>query len=75
MDAPQRGALTLVYLIAIALVGYGLLEMGLYWTECLVHKQPVKALHFALPALPIVAGVVILARAKALAKWISEKLD
>jgi hypothetical protein len=75
MDAPPRGALTLVYLIAIALIGYGLLGMGLYWGECLAHKQPVKMLHFALPAVPLVAGVVVLVKAKAAAKWISDKLE
>jgi hypothetical protein len=75
MDAPPKGAITLVYLIAIALIGYGLLEMGLYWGECVVHKQPVEAIRFAPPAIPIVAGVVILIRGKALAKWVSDKLE
>jgi hypothetical protein len=75
MDAPQRGALTLVCLVAIALIGFGLLEMGLYWAECLAHKLPVEAIHFAPPAVPLVAGVIVLIRAKAVAKWISEKLE
>ncbi len=75
MEAPPRGALTLVYFTAISLVSYGLLEMGLYWGECLAHKQPVKILHFALPAVPFVAGVVILVRAKAVAKWLADKLE
>ncbi len=67
--------MTLVCFIAIALIGYGLLEMGLYWGECLVHKQPVRILHFARPAVPLVAGVVILIRAKAVAKWLADKLE
>ena len=75
LDAPQRGALTLVYLIAISLVGYGLLEAGLYWTECLIHKQPVKIFHFALPAVPLAAGVVFMVKAKAIANWIANKLE
>jgi hypothetical protein len=75
MDAPNRGASTLVYFIAISLVGYGLLEVAMYWGECLAHKQPVQLLHFALPAIPFVAGVVLLVRAKAVAKWISDKLE
>jgi len=65
----------LVYFIAISLVGYGLLEMALYWGECLAHKQPVKSLHFALPALPLVAGVVLLVRGKTVAKWLADKLE
>jgi hypothetical protein len=75
MDTPPRGAMTLVCFVAIAMVGYGLLEMGLYWAECLAHKQPVKIFHFAFPAIPLVAGVVILIRAKAAAKWISDKFE
>jgi hypothetical protein len=75
MDAPNRGALTLVYFIAISLVGYGLLEMALYWGECLAHKQPVNWLHFALPDVPLVVGVVLLVRAKVVAKWLADKLE
>jgi hypothetical protein len=75
MDAPQRGAMTLVCFIAIALIGYGLLEIAMYWGECLVHKQPVQIIHFAFPAIPIVGGAVMLIRAKAVAKWLSDKLD
>jgi hypothetical protein len=40
-----------------------------------VHKQPVKIFHFALPAIPLVTGAVILIRAKAVAKWISDKFE
>jgi len=65
----------LVCFIAIALVGYGLLEMGLYWGECLAHKHPVKIVRFAFPAVPLVAGMVFLIRAKSIANWISDKLE
>jgi hypothetical protein len=75
MDAPLRGALMLVCFIAIALIGYGLLEAGLYWGECLAHKQPVNISHFAFPAIPLLAGLALLVRAKAVAKWISDKLE
>jgi len=75
MDAPNRGALTLVYFVAVSLVGYGLLEMALYWVECLAHKQPVEWFHFVPPAVPLVAGVVLLVRAKAVAEWLADKLE
>ena len=75
MDAPHRGAMTLVCFIAIALIGYGLLEAGLYWGDCLAHKQPGKISLFTFPAIPLVAGVVLLVRAKAVANWISNKLE
>ena len=72
---PPKGAMTLVYLIAIALIGFGLLAVGLYWGECLVHKEPVKIIRFVLPAIPVTAGVVIMVRAKVVANWIAEKLE
>ena len=77
MDEPEppKGAMTLVYLVAIALVGFGLLTMGLYWGQCLVRKQPVNLIHFALPTVSLVAGVAAIVRAKAIAKWIADKLE
>jgi hypothetical protein len=75
MDAPQRGALMLVYLIAAAIVSLSLLELGLYGGECYVHHQPVRVFHAALLFIPFVVGVIIIARARAIAEWISNKLD
>lgn len=39
------------------------------------HSAPVKALPIAVNSIPFVAGVVILIRAKAIANWISDKLE
>jgi hypothetical protein len=75
MDAPQRGALMLVRFTAVGLIGLSVLELGLYGGECFVHHQPVQILHGMLLFIPFVLGVVIFARARAIAEWISNKFD
>jgi len=75
MDAPQRGALMLVRFTAVGLIGLSVLEFGLYGGECFVHHRPVRVLHGALLFIPFVLGIVIFARARAVAEWISNKFD
>ena len=77
MDAPDRGALMLVRFIAVALIG-----MARGGTRCCigVHcpAQPragENSSRACLKSIPAVAGVVILIKAKAIAEWISNKLD
>ena len=55
----------------------GLLDTGLYLTQCFEpkHPAPVKILPIAFNSIPFVIGVVILAKAKAIANWISDKLE
>jgi hypothetical protein len=75
MDAPERGALMLVYFIAIGLIGLSVLELGLYGGECHVHHQPVQVFHAVFLFIPLVLGIVVLVRARAVAEWISNKFD
>ena len=65
----------LVYFIAIGLIGLSVLELGLYGGECFVHHQPVQIFHAVLLFIPFVLGIVVLARARAVAEWISNKFD
>ena len=60
---------------AVALIGMSLLELGLYGGECYVHHQPVQILHGLFLFIPFLLGVVVLARARAVAEWISNKFD
>jgi hypothetical protein len=75
MDAPERGALILVRFTAVGLMGLSVLELGLYAGVCLMHHQPVQVFHGLLLFLPFVLGVVIFAKARAVAEWISNKFD
>jgi hypothetical protein len=75
MDAPDRGALMFVRFTAIGLIGLSVLDLGLYGGECYVHHQPAQILHGAFLGLPFLLGVVVLVKARAVAKWISNKID
>ena len=65
----------LVYFAAAALISLSLLEFGLYLTECHKNHAPVGVVHASLLMVLFVLGVATLARARAVAEWISNKLD
>jgi len=65
----------LVRFAAVGLVGLSVLEFGLYLAECSLHHEPVQVLHGVLLFIPFVAGIVIFARARAVAEWISNTFD
>jgi hypothetical protein len=73
MDAPQRGALMLVRFVAATLICLSLLEESLYWIESVARHHPVGIFHFALLAVPLALGIVILIKASAIAGWVSDK--
>jgi uncharacterized membrane protein SirB2 len=77
MDAPPRGAVMLVCFAAGCCMIVGMLDVGLYLAKCFQPKHPshIKIFPLAVDSIPFVAGVVILIKAKAVAGWISEKLD
>ena len=75
MDAQTRGALLFVRFSATALIGLSLLEEGLYAGECFIHHQLFQILHGLYLALPFILGIVGFVQARAIADWISNKLD
>jgi hypothetical protein len=78
MEADQHGALTLVRIIGVILVVATILELGLYWAECSLHKpEPVhmQALPIIFRSIPALLGVVVLIKSRAIAEWVAEKLD
>lgn len=84
MESSQRGALGLVRFIAICVIVVGLLDAGLYFTEYLhpfsspAHnepRQPLNVLRVILDSLPVIAGIVILIKAKAIAEWVADLIE
>jgi hypothetical protein len=75
MDASQRGALMLVRFVAIAIIGVSLLMAGLYVADNLVRHVAIGKVHCALLTVPLVLGIAMLARSRAVAEWLSQKLD
>ena len=65
----------LVRFIALGLIGWALVDGSLY---VVVHQHknlPVETLPCVLKSLPLLAGVVILAKSKAIAEWLADQLD
>ena len=65
-------------IIGVMLVVATFFELGLYWAECAYHKPaPLKA--ELIPCLwkliPALLGFVVLLKARALAEWVSDRLD
>jgi hypothetical protein len=84
MESSQRGALGLVRLVAGCLIVIGLLDAGLYFTQYLgllssqAHhepRQPLNILRVILDCLPVIAGIVILIKAKAIAEWVADLIE
>jgi hypothetical protein len=75
MDAPDRGAMMLVRFIAISLICVTVVELTLYWVIASHNHAPVGIFPCFLKTIPAVAGIVMLIKAKAIAEWISNKLD
>ena len=77
MESPERGALTLVRLVSVLLVVASILELGLYWAECSepTHRVPVRVVPVIERLIPALLGFAGLIKARALAAWLSEKLD
>ena len=65
----------LVRIIALALAGWAVAELLLYWAICQHNNQPVEIVKIIIKSLPLLAGVVILVKARALAEWLSDLLD
>ena len=64
-----------VRFIAACLMGMSVVEVGLYWAEYKFRNTPVNVFLSGLWVVLFLAGVVVLIKAKAIAEWISDKLD
>jgi len=65
----------LVRFIAVALIGFGLIELSLSWVESSARHVAMRTVDFLLPAILFVLGIAGLIKASSLAAWLSDKLD
>jgi hypothetical protein len=84
MESSERGALGLVRLVAICIIVIGLLDGGMYFTQYLMpyattghrdpnqHLPPLNILRVILDSIPVIAGVVMLIKARAIAEWLQD---
>ncbi|HEV2454623.1 MAG TPA: hypothetical protein VGY98_10190 [Verrucomicrobiae bacterium] len=83
MESSERGALGLVRLVAVCIIVIGLLDAGMYFTQYLMpyaasqhgqkqHLPPLNILRVLLDSIPVIAGIVMLIKARAIAEWVSD---
>jgi len=65
----------LVRFVAAALIGWALAELALYLVICHHKNVPVEIVPCIVKALPFLVGVVMLFKSRALAEWLSDRLD
>jgi len=65
----------LVRFVAASLIGISVIEFALYWVVCQHYNTPMRIFPCVLKSIPAVLGIVGLIRSKALAQWVSDKLD
>ncbi len=65
----------LVRFVAVTVIGLGLVMAGLSAADSLARKVPVDKIHCALLLIPVLLGIVMLIRSKALAEWLSDRLE
>ena len=75
MDSPERGALMLVRIFGVGLMGWTLAELALYVALCHHKNEPVEIISCVMKSLPFLAGIVVLIKSRALAEWLSDTLD
>jgi hypothetical protein len=75
MDAPERGALMLVRFVAATLIAWAVVDIALYVAVSQHTHKPVEIFPCILKSITGVVGIVVLIKARALAEWISNKMD
>ncbi len=65
----------LVRIIAAALIGWMLVDVGLYLAVQHHKNLTVEILPLIVKSLPLVVGISIIIKARSLAEWLSDKLD
>ena len=65
----------LIRFIAVSLMGVTLVNLALYWVVAQHNHTEMTLLSCALKSIPAIIGVVCMIKARALAEWISNKLD
>lgn len=75
MDVLERGARTIVWLIAGALILWTVMDLSLYVIVQLHNEKPVEVLPCVLNSIPLLVGIVLLIKTKSIVHWICDKLE
>lgn len=65
----------LVRFVAVAAMGWALADLALYWVVSQHNNAPMQLLPCVTKAIPLLIGLVMLFKARALAEWLADKMD
>ena len=65
----------LVRFVAVASIGWAVADIALYWVVCQHNNTPMQVFLCIMKSLPMLVGLVMLIKARALAEWIADKMD
>jgi hypothetical protein len=75
MESLERGARTIVWLVAGALILWSVMDLSLYVVVQLHNEKPIEILPCATNSIPLLIGIVLLIKTKAITRWIMDKLE
>ncbi|HXF09518.1 MAG TPA: hypothetical protein VN625_01955 [Desulfuromonadaceae bacterium] len=75
MDAHERGARLIVWLIAGTCVLWSFMDVALYAAVCYHNHQPIGVLTCVLKLLPLLVGIILFAKTNAITRRISDWLE
>ncbi|HXE42299.1 MAG TPA: hypothetical protein VN516_04670, partial [Candidatus Baltobacteraceae bacterium] len=75
MEALERGARMIVWLIAGALILWSVMDLSLYVVVQLHDEKPIEVLPCVTNSIPLFIGIVLLIKTKSIAQWICDKLE
>lgn len=75
MEAIERGARTIVWLIAGALILWSVMDLSLYIVVQLHDEKSIEVLPCVIDSIPLLIGIALLIKTKSITRWICDKLE
>jgi hypothetical protein len=75
MEALERGARMIVWFVASGLLLWSFMDLSLYLFVRIHNDQAIEVLPCITNSLPMLAGIVILIKTKAITRWVCDKLE
>lgn len=75
MEALERGARMIIWLITGALMLWSVMDLSLDVVVPLHDEKPIEVLPCVVDSIPLLVGIVLLIKTKSIARWICDKLE
>jgi len=75
MDPLERGITLIIRLIAATLILLTVMDLSLYVVVCLHNQKQIEVVTCITQSLPMLVGIVLLVKTKAISCWVRDKLE